>query len=341
MNATNKTFLALALSLVIPFSASSAETSSPTATASNGESNVVKVESSSGAKLNESANKAQSQNKSSQTLSKVIGVVNMGVGAMYASQCGPHHASACALAALHFLMGAQSFSQAKSNGGAAYDAGLTGIDTSSTNPFGDPGSEIDHLDSTTDSTKDTGLSNLADTKKLNQIKTALSSGNGLKGFKYDSKSGILTTPNGKTYSADSLSDKDSLSKAGFSGQDIGSALEANAKFEAEALKKLGLKKDEIVGVGAATAENGFSDGGAGPKYGSANSAESSRNTLASIRNRNPANTGSKVAGLTKNFNGERIGVAAENIFNMMTRRYKTKEKQDAFFDPSQMIPIPQ
>ncbi|MCK6597176.1 MAG: hypothetical protein L6Q37_02330 [Bdellovibrionaceae bacterium] len=341
MTVTYKTFLTLALSLLISFTASAADTSTSTSTAGNGESAVVKVESSSGAKLNESANKAQSQNKSSQTLSKVIGVVNMGVGAMYASQCGPHHATACALAALHFIMGAQSFSQAKSNGGAAYDAGLTGMDTSSTNPFGDPGAEIDHLDSKVDSTKDEGLSKIADTKKLNQIKTALSSGNGLKGFKFDSKSGILTTPNGKSYSADSLTDKDSLSKAGFSGQDVGSALEANAKFEAEALKKLGLKKDDVVGIGAATAENGFSDGGAGPKYSSASSAESSRNSLAAIRNRNPASSGSKVAGLTKNFNGERIGVAAENIFNMMTRRYKTKEKQDAFFDPSQMIPIPQ
>jgi hypothetical protein len=37
------------------------------------------------------------------------------------------------------------------------------------------------------------------------------------------------------------------------------------------------------------------------------------------------------AGMSKNYNGEPIGVAADSIFLMMNRRYKVKESQDSFF----------
>jgi hypothetical protein len=72
-----------------------------------------------------------------------------------------------------------------------------------------------------------------------------------------------------------------------------------------------------------------------PKYTSANEIDQNNRNGVGGGTRKPSNV-NKVAGLTKNFNGEKIGVAAENIFNMMTRRYKTKEKQDSFFDPSDL-----
>ena len=42
---------------------------------------------------------------------------------------------------------------------------------------------------------------------------------------------------------------------------------------------------------------------------------------------------SLVAGLTSKYNGENIGVAADDIFMMVTRRYQLKNQQDSFISP--------
>lgn len=46
--------------------------------------------------------------------------------------------------------------------------------------------------------------------------------------------------------------------------------------------------------------------------------------------RGPAN----LAGLNKKFRGESIGVALDDIFQMMNRRYKLKDEQNSFMDPA-------
>lgn len=340
----SKTNLAMLILSSLLFSfASFAQTSSA------GNSDAKPVVSSSSAKIKDSADTTKSQNDKSQGISKVIGVANMALGAMYVKKgaaCSGSCPYGCcsqapmlyAQGALHFLMGAQSFQQAGANGKAAGQAGLTGYDTSATNPFGDAGTEINHLDPNVDSTQDKGLSGVANTKKLNEIKRDLL-GQGLNGVKMDPKTGVITTPDGKSYDPNQLTDKAAMAKAGLSDSVIDGAFAANSAFEKAAIKKMG--GADTVGIGAATAENGFSDGGGGAKYGSASSMDQrSGGGGYADKSRNPANT-NKIAGLTKNFNGERIGVAAENIFNMMTRRYKTKEKQDAFFDPSELIPLTQ
>lgn len=296
-------------------------------------------------KLNDSANQAKKQNDKSQAVSQVMGVANMAMGAMYASQCGgPHSAMACAQAALHFVMGALSFKQASSNKKASGQAALTGMDTNSnygSNPYGDPGKEINPLDPNENPSTDPKVNGLVDTKKFATIKKDLmgsnGNGNGLNGFKMDPKTGILTGPDGKKYDPESLASKEAMAKAGFPTSAIDNAMAANNAFESEAMKKLGFKKDDVVAVGAATPENGFREGGGSgaPKYSSANEIDQNNRTGVGGGARKPSNV-NKVAGLTKNFNGEKIGVAAENIFNMMTRRYKTKEKQDSFFDPADL-----
>ena len=40
-----------------------------------------------------------------------------------------------------------------------------------------------------------------------------------------------------------------------------------------------------------------------------------------------------VAGMVKNYNGEMIGVSGDNIFDMMTRRYREKDGKDNFLPP--------
>ncbi|MCB0369044.1 MAG: hypothetical protein KDD45_06210 [Bdellovibrionales bacterium] len=317
-----------------------------TGQSSTGNSDAKPVVSSSSADIKNSSDKAQSQNKKSQQVSQIIGVANMGLGAMhmskFAASCSGGATcdySELAMGILHLAMGAQSFQQAGANGSAARMAGLTGYETSSTNPFGDPGAE-QGISSLPDA--DSNLSNLVDTSKYGSIKKALTSKDGLNGVKMDPNTGVITTADGKTYDPNSLTDKNALQKAGFGNSEIDAALAANDKIEKAAVKKVG----GTVGIGAATAANGYSDGGASSmNYSDSNALENNDGSsgLGKYGNglRDPASTGSKVAGLTKNFNGEKIGVAAENIFAMMTRRYKTKEKQDSFFDPSELVPIHQ
>jgi hypothetical protein len=43
-----------------------------------------------------------------------------------------------------------------------------------------------------------------------------------------------------------------------------------------------------------------------------------------------ANALAKVAGLSTNYNGEPIGVAADSIFEMVKRRYEMKDKENTF-----------
>lgn len=301
------------------------------------------VSSSSGSNINDNANKTKSQNDKSSGISQIVGVANMAVGAMHVKQafscCGPQGCpcmpSELAQAALHFAMGAQSFQQAGANKNTSGQAGLTGYDTSAINAFGDPGAETNYLDPNTNI--DPNLRNIVNTKGFMDTKKALTSKDGLNGVKMDPKTGVITTPDGKTYDPNSLTDKAAMSKAGFSDATIDGAYAANAAFEKEAKKKVG----GVESIGAATASNGYQDGGSGASYGGASTATSSGGGYGSSGSSRIPAGGNKVAGLTKNFNGEKIGVAAENIFNMMTRRFKVMEKRDSFFDPSELIPLTQ
>jgi hypothetical protein len=335
--------------------------------ANNSEGKSTTVSSSSAApNMQQSANTAKSSNGSAGTLTKVIGVANMGLGAWnmkaFAASCAGAGAT-CQYpllfqGILHFAMGAMSFKQSSQHGGSSYGANLTGIDTSAwNNPFGDPNNpnnpninpngdpNSENPLTAKDPSKDKDLAAHVNLAAFDDIKTKLTT-TGINGVKLDPKSMKIFDKNtGKTYDISKLTDAKSMEDAGFSKGDIAAAMDASSKAEKAAMKKLGL--DSPVGIGAATAENGYSDGGVGGLL-SGKAGSMSGDSMAGYNSRGLASSGgpikapsNQVAGLTKNFNGERIGVSAENIFNMMTRRYKTKEKQNSFFDPSELVKMPQ
>jgi hypothetical protein len=315
--------------------------------AKNSESKPTTVSSSSASpNMQNSANKSASQNGAASTISKVIGAANMAMGASkmsaFAASCSGGATCQYSLLAqgiLHFAMGAQAFMQAKNHDGAAQQSGLTGVDTSAwNNPFGDPNSTTTN----DDPTKDKALAAVVNAGKFSDIKKALTT-SGINGVRLDPKTGKITDSNtGKTYDSGALGSAQGMADAGFSAGDIAAAMEASSKAEKAAIKKLGLTE----GIGAATAANGYTDdaGSGGTMSGRAGDmtidGSGGHRGLASSGSgvKIPSN---QIAGLTKNFNGERIGVSAENIFNMMARRYKTKEKQNSFFDPSELVKMPQ
>lgn len=144
------------------------------------------------------------------------------------------------------------------------------------------------------------------------------------GAKLDPKTGKVTFPNGTTLGADQLGNPNAMSQAGVTPTQM-----KNIQMQLSDLEKAALAKAGA----AATAENGFEGGGGG---GSATTvASDDANGMGGLggagKDRDPA--AASVAGMTKNFNGELIGVAGDDIFQMMARRYRQKSKEDSFLPP--------
>lgn len=151
------------------------------------------------------------------------------------------------------------------------------------------------------------------------------------------KDGSVTTKDGKTYTAADFVDEDSMMAAGMSAADaksLNSELHGSGGVLAKAgldvkgdLKDLAAKdfgSFGALGDGSVTVKTGADtdSGGLGSKDLSAGGAAGKRK---------PATAGED--GLSKNFNGDPINVASDDIFKAMKRRYIKKTKQDAFISP--------
>lgn len=166
--------------------------------------------------------------------------------------------------------------------------------------------------------------NIKDTiKGLNQFATAPP-------FKVNTD-GTATSKNGKTYKPSDFSSKEAMMAAGFSEDQAKAAMAAMAKsgLGKNALDKaksdlLDGGKDKKTNFGGGAIAGGLDE--TGPASGLSSGALGSKSIDGSdLGKRNPAG-----AGLTRDFNGETIGAAGDDIFVMMNRRYKTKTAQDSF-----------
>lgn len=250
-------------------------------------------------------------------ISVVTGGVQMGLGATYASQCNADHPAACAQAALHFMMGAQAMAQAAASKGQSGDAAATQgqVDWSSGAGYG-----------TTDYSsylKDAGV----DSKQLSAYNKSLTSAQGLNGFKLSKDGKTLTMPDGTKMQTSTANSAASLAGAGFDKGMIAAAMKGVAKTEKAIIEKMG----------AHTAAMGYNEGG-GAGMGKSKTADTvggyglnpngmgTNNPL-----RDPA--AASVAGLSSDFNGEKIGVAQDQIFQMISRRYDHKSQGEGFLPP--------
>lgn len=142
------------------------------------------------------------------------------------------------------------------------------------------------------------------------------------GFKVDLKDNTFTTPDGHSMSLSSASN--------------GSAVESQLHLPPGTFAKgMSLVEDiaKRQGVANNAGEGAESYSGSGNMSEGTNSAD---NINGSKKNdgglsRTPAST--LVAGLTSKYKGENIGVAADDIFMMVTRRYQLKHQQDSFITP--------
>jgi len=141
-----------------------------------------------------------------------------------------------------------------------------------------------------------------------------------KGIKVDSK-GRVTLPDGQQVDPN---DPSSL-EAALGPEGAGKLMAEVGEMEKDALART----DQVKTNTAANA--GFESGGSGDPgtvagYDEIEAARQAAALAARARARGPA----QVSGLSKNFNGDPIGVAGDSIFVMMSRRYQLKNSQNTF-----------
>lgn len=141
------------------------------------------------------------------------------------------------------------------------------------------------------------------------------------GTKYDEKTGKFTLPNGKSFSMNDLSNAEAMANAGVSPDEYKKAM-AMAK---DAEKKAVADSNKLVST-----ENGYASSGGSFTPPPTVVTEGEENGLQrGLGPREPAS----VAGMVRNYNGDMIGVAGDDIFSMMARRYREKTNKDAFLAP--------
>ncbi len=276
--------------------------------------------------VNSAAGKSKDRNVVAGVVSGTVGLAMLALGGWFmfmAATCG---APGCqppnlATGAVFLGMGAMAVNQSATNLTTSKKSGGTAAQTSaaSTPSWGNG---VENIGSDL-------LAN-ADVKAIVDVDKAKEGLAAAKKFGFDGKSPIKI--NGKEFKASDFSSAESMIAAGLPKDLVEKAMATVAKLEKDATKKLAARMPvggfaEDSGGGAASASI------AGAKGFDANTGASIGGAPRPLA-RDPASV--NIAGLTKNFNGESIGVAADSIFSMMTRRYKLKEKQNSFIEEAQV-----
>ncbi|HEX7674601.1 MAG TPA: hypothetical protein VF412_10530 [Bdellovibrio sp.] len=274
--------------------------------------------------VNQGANQSSSGNGMAQALNYVTGGAEVVMGGMMIKAgSSSENWGEVAAGVLMVSMGLTNIAQGNEHGSAAGTADATGFATDGfggLNPSGGTDSSNPYVSA---AVKDPNYQAVGSTLKTLEAQGI-----------YNPKTGAFTVGD-KTYSASDLSSASNMAAAGIPQGAIAGAMAANAEAEKKALAKLEKVNPNIA---AATKENGYEDGGGAGGGGSSGSSSSSGDPgmgggrmAGTGLGKNSGRDPSSFSGMSKNYNGEPIGVAADSIFLMMSRRYKVKESQDSFF----------
>lgn len=243
-------------------------------------------------------------------------------------------------AALGVLVGSQLGGGHKNR---ALQAAAALTDTAKTETVNNPGAvAVDQTttEDTTDSNSDTGTAtnqgtdsvvsggnDSATQKSIQQTLNTLKAN----GYKVDANNGKVTTPDGKTIDLkkSGYNVQKALAAAGFSSSDSGKIMGNMAQAGEQAKADLAKGIDKNNASGEATGAAGAGGGGVGAS-GSAgivddNFGLASGNSASAAGKLSP-----QVAGLSKNYNGEKIGVANDSLFKMIERKYNLEESRGQF-----------
>ena len=135
------------------------------------------------------------------------------------------------------------------------------------------------------------------------------------------KDGKIVGPDGKSIPLGSVSNPSSLAGLGLNADQI-------EQMQAE-LKKAEKDKPNVLAIG--TEGGGGGGGGKGGGGGGSGAAGPDMDAfMRQLMGKNKSRTPASVVGMNKNFGDDRIGVAGDNIFSMIQRRYSAKYKANHF-----------
>lgn len=256
---------------------------------------VTTVNGNTGASQHQAALTGQAQNQSSGSTANSIGSALLAAGTAMMPPCAAAQCSCCPMAAMLIMMGIMGLKQGGANNATA---GAHGAQATLNQDYGNDTSapSVSQVASFGKKTAD-------DLKKY--------------GVTYDPKTGKVTMPNGKSFSESDLGNQSAMSNAGVSAEDYAKAM----KMAKDAEKKL-------AGSGLVSPSMGY-EGGGGGAQALRNPADEEAGPLGPGEKKNTGN----VAGMSLNFNGDKIGVAGDDIFQMMARRYKEKDNKENFLPP--------
>lgn len=242
-----------------------------------------------------------------------VQLMGLAMGAMFASQCGPHNAFACVAAGL-------SFADAMAGGSAQNAAYQTGTYIDPTAGYdGDNGG----TDPLIDQQIQDGIQDLSDA-----------------GFIVNGD-GSVTGPDGQTFTADDLQSPEAMMAKGATAEQAANFMDQAGKVRTAAAKKAGIDLpegaagEEGQAVAAAGADGGsFGSGGSGS--GSAVGALDG-GVIEEIEYRGGKKQKRGIAEaaaskLSKNFNGDPIGIGLGNLFLIVHQKYGSEKKKKRFFN---------
>lgn len=295
----------------------------------SGASNGIETTGGGQPSVNNSADQTKDSNSDGKAMSFLTGGMFIAMGAadiQAGTACSPSPCSALiAKGVMEVMLGLLSMKQGKSHGNSANMAGLTGFDTDGLGDLNTGGGTYDPSD-LGETAKDPHTAAAANNiKKLENMGII------------DAKKGTAKIGD-KTYKLSDFSSKESMAAAGIPSGAIDGLMSLAGAIEKKAAEKM-----EKLKIGSKTAANGFEEGGGGGISGSGPSDSTDDSTGGgAYASADGAGRGaldrdpSSLAGMQKNYNGEPIGVAADSIFLMMTRRYKVKESQESFFTDAEL-----
>lgn len=211
-------------------------------------------------------------------------------------------------AAQGIMLGADAGKSAATEQASQYNPASTNFDSGS---YTDPGST--YSPDMNGSISDMALKNPAGAAAINALKDA--------GYKLDSNG--LTDPSGKTTPLSAFSSPAAMSAAGITSDVI-------EKVKAIGEKVSGDASNRVISMGV--------DGGAGGGSRSPSSDDDAwAKSMSAWTMKNPFAKSKEdqrnlVAGKSVTLNGEPIGVAADNIFNRISKHYNNKKQLKEFID---------
>lgn len=258
-------------------------------------------------------------------------LMNIAAGAMYGGICAsscPKGGGCWACPMIPLAMAAANSLGGASGKSAAAGADMSGYDPSMLGDFG--GNVPTGIDPLTGRTVAGGTvggipgGSTAITKGIQDLKKQLNQ----VGVKVSPDGKTMTTPDGRKFDMSNgggSGSKEDLMAMGMTASEADAALAASGKFAKDYASKFAqMKQLDGAGGGGGGGRSTASDvaGGAG-------GADAFGGWDRDARNRNARNK-NKISGLTKKFGDDTIGVSGDNIFEMVTRRYKARDEKNDF-----------